>query len=114
MGQCLSVCLSWLLEKAYLVSQEKNPNLSCSSVLQFLEISFEIYRLLCCCCQASSSEYWGQGAGEGRLGVGVRCMSPSHHWVWGTFRFLGQWGEGRAPTGLFGESGEGRNPRSAG
>lgn len=106
---CLSVCLSWLLEKAYLVNQEKNPNLSCSSVLRSLEISFEIYKLFCCCCQASSSVYWGHGAGG--LGVGVRCMSLSCHWVWGTFRFLGQLGEGRAPTGFFREEWRGQKPQ---
>lgn len=104
----VSVYLSWLLEKAYLISQEKNPNLNCSSVLWFLEVSFEIYRfllLLFLGFQLSILGAWCRG-----LGVGVRCMNPPCHWVWGTFRLLGQLGEGRAPTGFFRGEWRGQKP----
>lgn len=46
--QRASVCLFWLLEKAYLMSQEENPYLSYSSLLWFMkspEMSIEIYRI---------------------------------------------------------------------
>lgn len=45
--QSVSVCLSWLLEEVYLMSQEKNPNLNYSLwFLKSLEISIEAYRWL--------------------------------------------------------------------
>ena len=105
--QWVSVCLSVLaIGKSLPNKSGKNPNLNCSSVLWFLEVSFEIYRLLLLLFlsfQLSISGAWCRG-----LEVEVRCVSPPRHWVWGTF--LGQLGEGRVPSVFFGGERRGQKP----